>query len=1034
MGKIKINNQSIAKLYLGGVAVRRAYSNGSIVYDTNRPQPCFEVVGALSEASGDYVDVYVQSDSKWYKKNNLNQYEEYGLMPIVNDLNITTYYTGKLVILSTDSHEYKYNGTTWVDLGNAGSFTYVTWIDPPISSSTKYNIPFKYYFNSGYKMRVLLYTSNITWSGDTGGFISHANKSPIEFNFYSNGYYFDSHYPTSTSSPTVNSSDYNKRVMKMSAFNGHKNEKFIFEISMDKVVVTRVSDGAIMTNMGGGYTSSVSGWYSGLYEPVYVPNNQNPAHVAYIQIYNSSNVKVNDIRPVLVGDDIQLYDSVIDAYYPNTSTNKVAYHTESEGQIVPVEEYDTKVAPANHVHYNTLAELELMECPWIGMQATIGEDYISYVYTEDGWVCAEIPLDIPYLRFTTLEDSTFQFSTNGLKYSINGGAWTDLSANVSTPTVTAGSYILFKGSKIPSGSDGIGTFSATGNFNVSGNVMSLLYDNNFTDKVSLSGKNRVFQALFINNTKLKQVTEPILPATTLAERCYVGMFQGCSGMTSVHTNLLPATTLAERCYQQMFNGCSSLTTAPLLPATNLAPYCYYTMFQEAGLTTLPTLPATVMVEGCYSTMYNYCNANIPDNYLPSTQLAPYCYYAMFANARSRTQAMLVLPATTLAAHCYDTMFINNSAMVNAPVLPAETLVSSCYDYMFQSCSNIKDITALFTTNPGTSYTTNWLSYTAYNTTGTFHRNPNATWDDTISRGGSTVPSNWNIVDYQEPDYVKFTVVEDNGSTFKFNRALEYSIDNGDWTALAANTNTPTVAKDHNVRFRGYINVGNSEYGNGTFGSSGKFNASGNLLTLIFGKYYSSTTSLYKIMGKTGLYAYMFYQSKIVDAENLSFGVTEIIGNYWFSQMFASCPYLTTAPAHLPDTKTSGFRQCYYMFAFSPYLVKGPTEIKFNLGNIWDCGYMFQSCINLTQAPIIRGNINSSQAAEAMFNGCSSLNTLTYLGTTAPSSSFSSGWLSRVAANGTFYMNENATWDTTITRGTSTVPADWTITKIDPTSV
>ena len=120
MGTIKINNQSIAKLYLGNIAVKRAYSNGSIVYDTGiqpTPQPCFEVVDTISEASGNYVDVYAWDTEKWYKKNNLSQYEKYGVMPIVSDLSSVTYYTGKLVVLSTNNHEYKWNGTTWVDLG-----------------------------------------------------------------------------------------------------------------------------------------------------------------------------------------------------------------------------------------------------------------------------------------------------------------------------------------------------------------------------------------------------------------------------------------------------------------------------------------------------------------------------------------------------------------------------------------------------------------------------------------------------------------------------------------------------------------------------------------------------------------------------------------------------------------------------------------------------------------------------------------------------------------------------------------------------
>ena len=100
MGTIKINNKSISKLYLGNIAVKRAYSNGSIVYDTGvqpTPKPCFEVVDTITNASGKYVDVYAKDTQKWYKKNNLNQYEEYCIVDEVADLSTLTYYTGKLI-------------------------------------------------------------------------------------------------------------------------------------------------------------------------------------------------------------------------------------------------------------------------------------------------------------------------------------------------------------------------------------------------------------------------------------------------------------------------------------------------------------------------------------------------------------------------------------------------------------------------------------------------------------------------------------------------------------------------------------------------------------------------------------------------------------------------------------------------------------------------------------------------------------------------------------------------------------------------
>ena len=53
-----------------------------------------------------------------------------------------------------------------------------------------------------------------------------------------------------------------------------------------------------------------------------------------------------------------------------------------------------------------------------------------------------------------------------------------------------------------------------------------------------------------------------LPATTLADYCYSGMFNSCTSLTQAPE--LPATTLADYCYIGMFNSCTSLTQAPAI--------------------------------------------------------------------------------------------------------------------------------------------------------------------------------------------------------------------------------------------------------------------------------------------------------------------------------------------------------------------------------------------------------------------------------------------------------------------------------------
>ena len=54
--------------------------------------------------------------------------------------------------------------------------------------------------------------------------------------------------------------------------------------------------------------------------------------------------------------------------------------------------------------------------------------------------------------------------------------------------------------------------------------------------------------------------------TTLADNCYSGMFNGCTGLTTAPS--LPATTLAKSCYFSMFDGCTGITSHDVATLNN----------------------------------------------------------------------------------------------------------------------------------------------------------------------------------------------------------------------------------------------------------------------------------------------------------------------------------------------------------------------------------------------------------------------------------------------------------------------------------
>ncbi len=200
------------------------------------------------------------------------------------------------------------------------------------------------------------------------------------------------------------------------------------------------------------------------------------------------------------------------------------------------------------------------------------------------------------LTFNILSAGTINWTasnsslTKTIEYKLNDSInWTSITSNTgeSAPTITVnhGDKIQFRGDNTAYCGDNpelCSTFSgSTAGFEIEGNIMSLINSTNFTTATTLES-NFTFAALFGDCTGLTSAENLILPATTLVDSCYLGMFMGCTKLITAPA--LPANTLVDSCYASMFYGCTSLTTAPALPATKLAMACYIQMF--AGCTNL----------------------------------------------------------------------------------------------------------------------------------------------------------------------------------------------------------------------------------------------------------------------------------------------------------------------------------------------------------------------------------------------------------------------------------------------------------------
>ena len=383
-----------------------------------------------------------------------------------------------------------------------------------------------------------------------------------------------------------------------------------------------------------------------------------------------------------------------------------------------------------------------------------------------------------------------------IEYKVENNDWTsscDVNININAK---AGERVWFRGQNATytTGNSEKGFLLTSfncynGDFYLYGNIMSLIYGDEFEGKTELTGE-YTFYNLFSHNSHIinhptrdielpattltpscyremfyyctNLTRAPKLPAKVLTEACYAAMFAYCSALKEfpdmAATDMaymsctwmmkssgieqapeLPAMKLARSCYEFMFMECPNLTKAmSVLPATELAANCYAGMFQRADkLETAPELPATDLKNSCYSHMFNGCKALKKAPELPATSLAGSCYQRMFGNS-GLTEAP-ELPAMNMEVMCYQYMFQDCTELVKAPVLPAMQLNYWCYEYMFNGCAKLNYIKAMFLTKPSTGYTPGWVEGVAEK--GTFVKNPDATWN---VRGVNGIPEGWTI--------------------------------------------------------------------------------------------------------------------------------------------------------------------------------------------------------------------------------------------------------------------------------------------------
>ena len=279
-------------------------------------------------------------------------------------------------------------------------------------------------------------------------------------------------------------------------------------------------------------------------------------------------------------------------------------------------------------------------------------------------------------------------------------------------------------------------------------------------------------------------------------------------------------------------------------------------------------------------------------------------------------------------------------------------------------------------------------------------------------------------------YVTFTA--EGKQTFKMTvqngyeiSELEYSVNNGDWATVKADTEVPFGGENGNLRLRGTNIKGTADgfdwYSTITFTDPTVDVACiGDIRTLLDWRIYNIVET------NNAMFCNLFNGcSVLTSAPELP--ATKLAEDCYY-QMFSGCTNLTAAP-ELPATTLEN--SCYReMFWSCTNLASAPELPATILANYCYFG-MFEKCTNLTSAPELPATVLAEACYGSMFSDCTKLSTVTML---APSDQISKAtyccynWLYNAGTDGTvtsrtLIVTDEAAYNALV-NNTAYLPANW----------
>ena len=293
--------------------------------------------------------------------------------------------------------------------------------------------------------------------------------------------------------------------------------------------------------------------------------------------------------------------------------------------------------------------------------------------------------------------------------------------------------------------------------------------------------------------------------------------------------------------------------------------------------------------------------------------------------------------------------------------------------------------------------------------------------------GGTITDNGKTEECPTP-YVTFTA--EGKQTFKMTvqngyeiSELEYSVNNGDWATVKADTEVPFGGENGNLRLRGTNIKGTADgfdwYSTITFTDPTVDVACiGDIRTLLDWRIYNIVET------NNAMFCSLFNGcSVLTSAPELP--ATKLAEDCYY-QMFSGCTNLTAAP-ELPATTLEN--SCYRdMFRSCTKLTSAPELPATTLADY--CYYgMFEKCTNLTSAPELPATVLAEACYGSMFSDCTKLSTVTMLALDSEITSKSDcvyNWLGNAGTdknvNRTLIVKDEAAYNALV--NTKYLPDNW----------